>query len=158
MFTVPTRVAPRATQPLGVMASSLEIHVLPELAARFPGKGMQSHPGAAPFAIFPAVHPDVGDIEIYDDGDELTVVVGKFTHRHFSNYDQGVSQVERACRIGNDLAVFLSDLFADRIEMYGSHLGGGGTRLRDGRSRGLASKVVFGSKTYVWSGPVRHDA
>jgi len=119
---------------------------------------MQSHPGAAPFAIFPAVHPDVGDIEIYDDGDELTVVVGKFTHRHFSNYDQGVSQVERACRIGNDLAVFLSDLFADRIEMYGSHLGGGGTRLRDGRSRGLASKVVFGSKTYVWSGPVRHDA
>ncbi len=140
------------------MASSLEVHVLSELAARFSDKGLQSHPGLAPFAVFPAIHPEVGDIEIYDDGDELTVVVGKCTHSHFGNYDQGIADVERTMRISGTVVAFLDDLFADRIEMYGSHLGGGGTRVRDGGSRGLVSRALFGSKTYVWSGPLDHDA
>ncbi|MDP9140467.1 MAG: hypothetical protein M3O62_06720 [Pseudomonadota bacterium] len=100
----------------------------------------------------------MGDIEIYDDGDELTVVVGNFTHSHFGNYDQGISESERDTRISQALVGFLDALFADRIEMYGSHLGGGGTKVRDGRSRGLASRALFGSKTYVWSGPLGNDA
>jgi hypothetical protein len=42
--------------------------------------------------------------------------------------------------------------------MYGSHLGGGGTRRADRGERGVISKVFFGSKIYVWSGPVNDDS
>ena len=141
-----------------LIVPSLESHVLPLLESRFSGGRMQSRPGEAPFAVFPALHADVGDIEIFDEGDELTVVVGKFTHSHFGNYDKETSESERAARVCESLMEFLTDLFADRIEMYGSHLGGGGTRRRDRGKRGVISNVFFGSKTYVWSGPVRHDA
>jgi hypothetical protein len=119
---------------------------------------MQVRTGASPFVVFPAIHPEVGDIELCDDGDELTVYVGKFTHAHFDNHDQGISDTERAERICHSVLSFLDDIFADRIEMYGSHLGGGGTRLRAGQTRGTLSKMSFGSKTHVWSGPIPHDA
>jgi hypothetical protein len=31
--------------------------------------------------VFPAAHPEVGDVEFHNDGDELTVVLGNFTTR-----------------------------------------------------------------------------
>jgi hypothetical protein len=51
----------------------------------------------------------------------------------------------------------LEDLFADRIEMYGSHRGGGGSRRISAEPRGVLSKALFGRKTYVWSGPTSND-
>jgi hypothetical protein len=140
------------------MTLSLETRILLLLQARFPGQSMQAFPGKSPFAVFPAIHSDVGDIEISDDGDELTVLIGKFTHSHFANYDQGISDDERADRISQALVSFLDDLFADRIEMYGTHLGGGGTRVRGRQALGVVSKASTGSKTFVWSGPLRNDA
>jgi hypothetical protein len=98
--------------------------------------------------VFLAAHRDVGDIEIQDDGNELTVTVGKFTHTHFANYDEGISDSERAERIVNDLVAFLEDVFADRVEFFGSHRTGGGFRPRGAES---------GSDLYVWSGPIADD-
>jgi len=137
--------------------ASLAAQILPLLESRFPGRNLRASVGAAPFAVFPAVHPDVGSIEIHDDGDELTVVVGKFTHSHFGNYDEGISEQERATRIGDALVGFFNDLFADRIEMYGSQKGGGGARLRERGERGILSRAFFGPRSYVWSGPLGDD-
>jgi hypothetical protein len=128
------------------------------LRAKFPISGMRESPGKSPFAVFPAIHPEVGDIEISDDGDELTVVVGKFTHSHFDSHEQGISDGERAERICRSVLQFLDDLLADRIEMFGTHLRGGGTRLRADEGRGIFSKIFFGRRTYVWSGPTSNDA
>ena len=107
--------------------------------------------------VFPAAHSDVGDIEVHDNGDELIVMVGNFTHTHFNNYDRGLSISERAERIADDVVAFLTDIFSDRIEFFGSHTGAGGWRKRKPKERGILSKLVFGKKTYVWSGPVAND-
>jgi hypothetical protein len=95
----------------------------------------------------PAVLPDVGDIVLQDDGDEVTAFVGHFTHSHFSNYDD-ITIPEKEQSIAEDVAQFLEQLFADRIVMWGSHLGGGGWHTIDCHERSHPKQ-----KEYVWSGP-----
>ncbi len=46
-----------------------------------------------PSVTFPAIHPDVGDIKIHDDGSELTLIAGNFTHGHFLNFNSKSSDV-----------------------------------------------------------------
>jgi hypothetical protein len=103
--------------------------------------------------VFLAAHPEVGDIEVQDDGDELTVTLGRFTHSHFANHDEGITDSERADRIVDDLVLLLEDVFADRIEFFGSHETGGGFRMRCGRRDTLEAN----KKLYVWSGPLTNN-
>ncbi|MBS1583235.1 MAG: hypothetical protein JST66_13635 [Bacteroidetes bacterium] len=122
--------------------------LLPLLTERFPGRYTLAGPGVEPFVTFPAEHPEVGDVQLHDDGDEITLIAGRFTHGHFSNYD-GISLVEKEQAIAKDVIDFLSDLFADRVVLWGSHQGGGGWRVID-------PATYEGSKRrneYVWSGP-----
>jgi hypothetical protein len=98
------------------------------------------------------MYPEFGTIEIIDDEVELTVHCGNFTHIHLANYDEGISTDERDERIVASLIAFLSDVFADRLEFWGSHRSGGGCRRRG--SQGTLSKVVFGSVSFTWSGPI----
>jgi len=60
--------------------------LIPMLEQRFPGRGVKSDARPGPCMTFPAAHPEVGDIQIYDDGDEITLLAGNFTHGHFSNH------------------------------------------------------------------------
>jgi hypothetical protein len=136
------------------MAPSITSHLLPKLAATFRAGSFRVSEGSQPVAVFPAVHPDVGDVEIHDDGNELTVVVGKFTHSHFANYDEGIDDAERATRVVDALVEFLNDLFGDRIELYGSHESGGGTRHLSHGPRGVISRTFLRGQSYVWSGPL----
>ncbi len=69
--------------------------------------------------MFPAVHPAVGNLEIYDDGNELTLVAGNFTHGHFSNYDENLSVDQKESAIVDAVVSFLEDLFADRVVLWG---------------------------------------
>jgi hypothetical protein len=133
-------------------------HLLSRLAANFPEDSFKVSKEAAPIVVVPAVHPEVGNVEIHDDGNELTVVLGNFTHSHFANYDDGIDDAERAKRIADALIDFLKDLFADRIELYGSHKTGGGARLLSRGPRGVISRTFFGGPSYVWSGPLRNDS
>lgn len=140
------------------MSESISSILLPLLGRRFEGQDMLLQPGGEPVAVFSAKHPEVGDIEIYDEGEELTIVVGNFTHTHFANYEKDLSNSERRARIANETVSFLDDLFADRIEMFGSHRRAGGTRYRRNKRRGTISNFIFGRKSYVWSGPLSNDA
>lgn len=67
------------------------------------------------------------NIEIHDDGDELTLYLGKFTHLHISNYDDQLNEEQKAQEIVRDTVAFLSDVFDDEVVFWGSHRGGGGT-------------------------------
>jgi hypothetical protein len=125
--------------------------LIPTLRHRFPVRHMRVGSPPAPCAVFPCIHLDVGDIQIYDDGDELTVVAGKFTHGHFSNYD-ALSAEQKAHQITDDVVAFLDDLFADRIVLWGSHEGSGGWHKRE-----AASTLHKSAKSYVWSGPMESD-
>ena len=50
---------------------SIADHLIPKLRERFPDRALKVTGKAQPCAIFPAEHREFGDIEIYDDGDEL---------------------------------------------------------------------------------------
>ena len=128
--------------------------VLPLIRARFSAQGMRE-PAEGPFAVFPATHPDVGDIELYDDGGEVVIGVGNFTHCHFTSYDLTGSESEKAVRIANDIVSFLDDIFSERVEFWGSHSGSGGVRRRG--PQGELHKATSGTSAYVWSGPAHRD-
>jgi hypothetical protein len=124
--------------------------LIPKLQKSFPERGLRIAPPPSPCAIFPALHPDVGSIEIYDDGDELTVIAGNFTHGHFSNYDEKLSVQQKAEKITEAVVHFLEDLFADQIVLWGSHQGGGGWY-----KRGEDPAWEHDTKEFVWSGPIK---
>jgi hypothetical protein len=131
---------------MGIIAAKL----IPRLQGRFPDRGGRFDLSSKPCVVFPAMHTDVGDLEIFDDGWELIVVAGRFTHGHFSNYDEKLSDGEKAEKIVEDVIAFLEKLFADQIILWGSRHGGGGWRVRN-----AAQESNFIQPTgafYVWSG------
>src|SRR5262245_34891909 len=81
-------------------------------------------------AVFAAAHPDVGDVQIFDDGSEVTLVAGNFTHGHFSDFDSKSAE-EAEKNIVDDVIAFLERLFADQVVLWGSQRGGGGWYNRD---------------------------
>ena len=99
------------------------------------------------------MHPDVGDVEIYDDGNELTVVAGKFTHGHFSNYDDNLTDDQKAEEIAEAVASFLESLFADQVILWGSHKGSGGWYFIGDED----SSFRTNQKQYRWSGPLTKE-
>jgi hypothetical protein len=125
--------------------------LIPKLRQRFPGHGLKVGMPPAPCAVFPAIHPEVGDVVISDDRYELTLQAGNFTHSHFSNYEDNLSEEQKAERIAEDVAQFLEELFADRVILWGSHNGGGGWYPRDAQPPRASDGH---GELYVWSGPM----
>lgn len=128
--------------------------LIPELAERFPGRGLRTGSPPNPLATFPAVNEAVGDVRIWQDGDEVRVAIGTVTHGHFSLYDATMSRDQIADHIVADVIGFLDDLFADRVLLWQSRDGrSGGWRVL-GREENL-SPVGPENHTFTWSGPVR---
>ena len=83
---------------------------------------------------FRAAHPTVGDLKIYDEGDELTVIVGNVAHRHFAEADEA--------------AQFVKELLSDVWGFSRS-----GFMIGASERRGLFKRLL-GGRRYVWSGPL----
>ena len=124
--------------------------LIPCLREKFPNRNIRFGTPPEPVAIFPAIHPDVGDVKIHDDGDELTLIAGNFTHGHFSNYDSSLMKAEKEQEIVEQILEFLERLFDDQIVMFGSHRGRGGWY-----DRGEAAMNDANEPAYVWSGPLK---
>ena len=100
--------------------------------------------------VIPAKHPEFGDIEIDDDGNELTMFIGKFTHCHLDGYGESSSEDQRA-DIAVERAVDLLDrIFRDQIVCWGSNQASGGFFDREARSESARQPE---GPLYVWSGP-----
>jgi hypothetical protein len=131
--------------------------VAPKLAERFAGRGMRLEEGPPQSVVFPAICADVGDLVITDDGDELTVVFGRFTHHHYGwDYPYPPrNDIERANfeEAIENLVKDLTALFGDRVVMYGGRSGVGG-QLHWLREEPSWIPPGYGQK-YVWSGPFR---
>ena len=134
--------------------------LIPELVRRFAGLGLCLGDAPDPIASIPAKHADVGDVMIYDDGDEATVAIGKIFHDHFNPYDESLSTAQRDQFVTKAVVDFLNDFFADRILLWVS---------KSGQSAGLISlngppkpedlsdvkQYAAGEAlVYLWSGPV----
>jgi hypothetical protein len=122
--------------------------LIPRLRERFPDRRVSFGAPPGPVAVYAAEHVDIGDVEIFDDGSEVTLVAGRFTHGHFADYVSACVE-EAEGRIVEDVVSFLERLFADRVVMWGSHAGGGGWHDRDGDPAWRAAGPL-----YLWSGPL----
>jgi hypothetical protein len=129
--------------------------LLPMLEQRFPERGLRRGLPPEPIAVFPAIHEAVGDVSIWDDGEEATVGVGTITHGHFNPYDSSLTAEQVAIQVSEDVVGFLEDLFADKVLLWKSpDNASGGWRILgdDGRSSLMDSNDI----TFLWSGPVRN--
>ncbi len=98
----------------------------------------------------PAKHPEVGDVIIWDEGDEATVGIGDLTHLHLNPYDPSLSDDERNARIADHLIWFVEALFDDRAYFLCYPGGAGGSTVVE---KGGRFTVPEGATAYTWSGP-----
>ena len=112
---------------------------------------MPPPPGAA--IVIPAKHTEVGDISIWDDGSEATLVLGEITHGHFADYTPNISAEEAERTISETLVQFLEALFDDRVLLWKQPSGSGGWRMLPGSDLPHVRSDA-GTQYYLWSGPI----
>jgi hypothetical protein len=124
--------------------------LIPLVKQRFGGRAVSYGKPPAPCVVFAAEHPAVGDIKLFDDGSEVILVAGHFTHGHFSDFtSKSAEQAEK--NIAEDVVAFLELLFADQVVMWGTQSGGGGWYVRSSEASAL---VPNKGPLFVWSGPL----
>ena len=131
------------------MIDSLWQKLKPKLLARFPDRGLLLHEGKETVASFPAAHPEVGDLRIDDDGDELTISVGQLTHGHFAPRSYETPAHEKEEELIERVLEFVDEVFHDRIEFWTAEKCGG---WHPRGEEPLAAGPNM--RRFVWSGPV----
>lgn len=124
--------------------------------------------GPPPAATIPGENVAVGDMTIYDDGDELTIDIGRKHHTHIScyNYDR-FPEAERLEMVARDAAEFVNDVMCDRVCITVDYIGErciGSSHFYDDEDNQSSSMVrgigVGGtsgerrSERFRWSGPL----
>lgn len=119
--------------------------------------------------IIPAKHERTGSLTVSDDGEELTVEIGRLHHAHFSAYSHDAEAIEqRLAAATDDAARFVADLFADRVYICVEYVGARGIGSShdyidsDGQPTGwvrlpdasLTHNEATRSVRYLWSGPI----
>jgi hypothetical protein len=107
------------------MTGTLSEKLIPRLLARFPNRAIYLHEGTQPVASFPAAHPEVGDLRIDDDDDELTISVGQLTHGHFTPRNYRLPSQEKEEDLIEGVIDFLDQVFNDQIEFWSADKAGG---------------------------------
>lgn len=103
-------------------------------------------------ATIPPIHQSWEPIIICDDGVEVTVYYGDFTHEHYGYYGEESDPELVAQSVAIDVIETMKLVFDDQIEFF-KFRGGGGYRRRG--TQGKLSKILFGKNGVVWSGDVR---
>lgn len=104
-----------------------------------------------PAVVFPAACTEVGDLQIYDDGDEATVVIGNVTHHHPNPYDPTMSPRERAEWVTQEVVAFLRALFDDRVLLWSHNQGKGGGGWMQPYEGVIPNEAPRGADMCVWS-------
>jgi hypothetical protein len=110
----------------------------------------------------PAKAPEVGDIVVRNDGDELTVCIGRINHRHFEVYClTGATEQERQREVAENATEWIVDILAERVRFRAEFEAG---RLIAGSSWHIGHRDGGGWPTrtgevreYTWSGEKFHS-
>lgn len=137
----------------GEHSQDLSALLLVRLRGDFANQLILATPEKQVLARFCSPSADVGCLDVFVEGDEVTLFLGDRTHQHFACFEIGLDEQEKTERVVADVVAFLQKLFADRIEFYGGRYGGG-CRERQTEARGWLPKRMFGERTFVWSGPI----
>ncbi|MCI5161317.1 MAG: hypothetical protein D3917_04675 [Candidatus Electrothrix sp. AX5] len=123
--------------------------ILAELKRRFPAESYAIGDEGNTVAVFPAECPDVGNVTIWDDGDEATILIENITHGHFNLYDDSLSESERDKQITKEVCDFLEGLFLNKVLLWRSERSGGWRNAPDGvKPEWLKNPGEY----FLWSG------
>jgi hypothetical protein len=129
--------------------------LVPALHQRYPDRVYKVDVPPEAIAVFTAEHPEVGDLSIWDDGDEAMVSVGDITHGHFNPYDPSLSPEQVAKVVTEQVLDFLDNLFGDRVLLWKTPESGSGGWLICGDDDDF-SLMDTDDLVYSWSGPVNN--
>jgi hypothetical protein len=125
--------------------------------------------------VFPAKDPEVGNIHVWLDGDEVTVGIGESFHTHFESYlDSSVSKEEGEFEAIRSALDFISDFMKGRLILDVKYRGDrptGATVRAPGEKRKASATVGIGLKhitsrirnrrtgtrRYSWNGPLKRE-
>jgi len=126
------------------------------MAMRLPSVALRHEPGPPLTFLVPAKHLEVGDLRVYDSGDELIIDFGNLTHSHFAPYyHQHLPEEERLTEAATAAVEYVGDVLSDNRVVR--------VVFRDGvwsaatifpRAAYVASSRQVGEKDFVWSGPL----
>ena len=120
------------------------------IRSAFPAQSIKVVPGGE--LIFSAAYPSVGDLTVYIEEDDVTVLVAnRHFHIGFSAADARSSSKEATDRLATQLVTELRDIFDNRLLFRISALRFPETKQLPWWRRLLAT---FNYKTCVWSGPL----
>ena len=131
------------------------------LAALPPGvrdAGVLIDPPDADGAFFrvPAAAADVGDLTVTDDGDELTVCVGRVSHRHFEVYCQpDPTPAARRVAAAGAAAEWVAEVLDGRVGFRVEYAAGrclGGSDWPADRGGGRPPRAADEWHDFTWSG------
>jgi hypothetical protein len=138
--------------------------LIPALRERFPESEVTWGTPPNAIAVFPAAHPDVGSLSIWDEGDEVMIAIGDITHGHIGADDEGLSEEQVHEEVAKNVLSFLEDLFAGRVIVWHARRGGAGGWYYAGEAPqgdevrgclGRLFRVPRRAKRFVWSGPCK---
>lgn len=132
--------------------------LVPALEAAFPNSGMRVAASPGPVAVFPAACAEVGEVQIYDDGDEATVVIENVTHHHSNPYDSNMSPRERAESVTQEVVEFLRALFDDRVFLWALQQGKGGGGWTQPYEGVIPDDVPEDADMFLWSRRIERTA
>jgi len=98
--------------------------------------------------IIPPLYNDFGDLVIQDEDYELTIYLGNFTHFHIGDFEEPINEN----KIILEASEFISDIFSNKIVMWGSNEKSGGFYYMN-ENPNLESSQTENHKQYTWSGP-----
>ncbi len=92
--------------------------LIPAVREAFPDKPFSFSSPPDPIIRLPSGLAEIGDLAIYDDGEEATVCLTEITHGHLNPYDASLAQDQVDQKVTEDVVAFLRDLFSDRVLLY----------------------------------------
>jgi hypothetical protein len=124
--------------------------VAPRLRTKFQSDGLQLGVAPGPIATVPARCAEVGDLQIFDHGEEVIVHIGHVSHTHISAYYTS-SHEERVQSVADDLIEFVENLLSDRILFWAA---GGETRQGGvvwGYTGVVPASLPKNASVFLWS-------
>jgi hypothetical protein len=128
-------------------------NLIPAVKEVFPNLAFKISATSNPIISLSSNSPEIGDLHIYDDGDQATVIITGIAHGDFGVYDENLNTEEKEQIITEDAISFLVTLFSDRVVLYrtSSKSMGGWTVIEQGVKD---IEFVAGREYFVWSGPI----
>ena len=74
-------------------------HLVPAVKEVFPNLAFKISPTSNPIIALSSSSAEIGDLHIYDDGDQATVIITGITHGDFGVYDENLNTEEKKQRV-----------------------------------------------------------